>query len=365
VDQGNGNGHGKLRFQLVNFADIKIDENEPPYLVQDLIPRDALVVVWGPPKCGKSFFITDLTLHIALGWKYRERRVEQGTVVYIACEGQTGFRKRIEAFRKTFIAEADPPVDAPFKLLPTRLDLAIDCDQLIHDIIAQLGVAACSIIVIDTLNRSLGGSENSDEDMSAYIAACDKLRERFGCTVIVIHHCGIEGTRPRGHTSLQGAVDTQIAVKKDESDNVQATVEYMKDGEFGEQFVSKLRRVEVGVNSAGEEITSCVVDPADQFIKPKAAKPKRLSPSATNVNESLKKTINEQGEPSPGGTHMPSGIQVAQLEAWRRNHYASLGADMSEDAKRQDFYRGRQQLIAAGVCRIHEQWAWIVGGSSA
>ncbi len=356
--QGNGNGIGKLRFQLVNFADIKIDENEPPYLVQDLIPRDALVVVWGPPKCGKSFFITDLTLHIALGWQYRERRVEQGSVVYIACEGQTGFRKRIEAFRLNKCAEGD--LNPPFKLLPTRLDLALDCDQLIHDIIAQLGVAECSIIVIDTLNRSLGGSENSDEDMSAYIAACDKLRERFKCTVIVIHHCGIEGTRPRGHTSLQGAVDTQIAVKKDENDNVEATVEYMKDGEYGEVFLSKLHRVEVGINTAGEGITSCVVEPAEQFIKREAKKPKRLSPSATNVNDSLRKTINEHGESSPGGNHMPSNIQVAQIEAWRRTHYASLGADMSEDAKRQDFYRGRQQLVAAGVCRIHEQWAWLV-----
>ena len=40
-----------------------------------------------------------------------------------------------------------------------------------------------------------------DEDMAAYIQAADRLREKFACTVIIIHHCGINGDRPRGHTS--------------------------------------------------------------------------------------------------------------------------------------------------------------------
>jgi len=33
------------------------------------------------------------------------------------------------------------------------------------------------------------------------------IRNAFGCAVIVVHHCGIDATRPRGHTSLAGAVD--------------------------------------------------------------------------------------------------------------------------------------------------------------
>jgi hypothetical protein len=28
------------------------------------------------------------------------------------------------------------------------------------------------------------------------------IRNAFGCAVIVVHHCGIDATRPRGHTSL-------------------------------------------------------------------------------------------------------------------------------------------------------------------
>jgi hypothetical protein len=36
-------------------------------------PRVGLIVVWGPPKCGKSFWVTDAMLHVALGWPYHLR----------------------------------------------------------------------------------------------------------------------------------------------------------------------------------------------------------------------------------------------------------------------------------------------------
>src|ERR671910_3644702 len=83
---------------------------------------------------------------------------------------------------------------------------------------------------LDTLNRSLTGSESSDEDMSSYVNAADAIREAFTCFVGIVHHCGIDSSRPRGHTSLTGAVDAQIAVKRDASDRVIVTVEHMKDG---------------------------------------------------------------------------------------------------------------------------------------
>jgi hypothetical protein len=355
VAEGNGNGHGRIRFKFIDFDQIQPNTDQR-YLIKNWIPRDGLTVVWGPPKCGKSFFVADMALHIALGWDYRGHRTKQGTVLYIACEGQSGFRNRVAAFRKEFIPEDNESI--PFKLLPTRLDMAHDIDILIHDIIAQLGSAECSLIVIDTLNRSLSGSENSDEDMSAYIEACDKLRERFGCAVVIIHHCGIEGTRPRGHTSLQGAVDTQIAVKKDENNNVQAMIEYMKEGEEGAVLLSRLRAITVAEDEDGDDVTSCVIEPADTFEKPKA-KPK-VPASAKLSYDNLRKVIEQHGEPSPGGSHMPTFGQVAQIDLWRRMHYASLGADMNDASKRQDFHRNRQRLQNAGLCGIHEQWAWLI-----
>jgi hypothetical protein len=257
----NGAGAPRGRFTLTRFAYMKSDVSRP-YIVQTLLPRGGLIVVWGPPKCGKSFWVSDLALHVALGRTYRGRRVEAGIVVYITCEGQSGFPARMEAFRRRKLQKSDDP-DPPFYLLPTRLDLVGEVDRLIAEIADQIGEAGPVLIVIDTLNRSLVGSESKDEGMSRYVQACDRIREAFHCAVLVVHHCGTNDQRPRGHTALTGAADTQIAVRRDKAGNIIATVEYMKDGPEGDEIISRLVPVDdIGVDEDGEPISSCIVEPS-------------------------------------------------------------------------------------------------------
>ena len=148
-------------------------------------------------------------MHVALGWEYRGHRVHQGPVIYCAFEGQTGIEARVEASRWRILSEHQNPV--PFYLQPVTINLVRDHPALIALIRTTFGEVWPVAIVLDTLNRSLHGSKSSDEDMTAYVRAADAIREAFQCSVIVIHHCGIEGTRPRGHTSLTGAADVQLS----------------------------------------------------------------------------------------------------------------------------------------------------------
>ena len=166
-------------------------------------------------------------MHVALGWKYRGRKVRQGAAVYCALEGCAAFKNRIEAFRQAKLA--DNADEVPFHLMASPMALVADHPALIASIRATLDTVPPAAVVIDTLNRSLAGSESDDRDMAAYVKASDAIRDAFNCAVIIVHHCGHEGTRPRGHSSLMGALDVQIAVKRDTSDNIIATVELMKD----------------------------------------------------------------------------------------------------------------------------------------
>ena len=139
--------------------------------------------------------------------------------------------------------------------MASPLALAADHPALIASIRGQCQVPAA--VVIDTLNRSLTGSESSDEDMGNYIKAADAIREALGCVVIIVHHCGYEGTRPRGHSSLIGDLDAQVAVARDAGNNVLATVEMMKDGKDGPEGVtltSRLEVVDLGFDDEGDAI---------------------------------------------------------------------------------------------------------------
>jgi hypothetical protein len=351
--RGDAEAAPRRRFELVRFDDLRASPGRS-YLVRGLIPRDGLVVAWGPPKCGKTFFVFDLAMHIALGWQYRGRRTMQGTVVYIACEGERGLSARAEAFRRDKMCEN--PAPTPFFLLTTRLDLAADHSTLIDDVRAQLGAQSCVAVIIDTLNRSLRGSESVDADMAAYIDGAAALREAFDCAIIIIHHCGLDDKRPRGHTSLSGAVDAQIAVRRDANDAIIASVEYMKDGEAGAEIASALRVVELDPDEDGEPVTSCVVDPAESGAA-SPRKPKKINAAAQQALALLHECMAAGATDAPASTHIPGGTRGVTKKAWQS--YCEKGGIINADGSpRQELKRIIVGLKDAGSIGIWGDFVW-------
>jgi len=72
------------------------------------------------------------------------------------------------------------------------------------------------------------------------------------CAVIIIHHCGVDATRPRGHTSLTGAVMSQLAVRRLTDLRAVMTTEWAKDFGEGAEVASALEIIEVGTDPDGD-----------------------------------------------------------------------------------------------------------------
>jgi hypothetical protein len=353
------------RFALIPFDKIVVG-SEPAYLVKGLIPRDGIVVLYGPPKSGKSFFVLDLVMHVALGWPYRERRVMRGPVVYCALEGVTGFKARVEAFRTGRLPEV--MTDVPFHLMSGRLVLAKDQEELVGSIRQSLGDGRPAIVVIDTLNRSIGGSENDDRDMAAYIGAATTIQRAFQCAVIIIHHTGVNTSRPRGHTSLTGAADAQIAVNRDSANNVVATVEWMKDGPEGDRIISKLVAVEVGQDEDGDPITSCVIEAIDGGGQGASAgaevkKGPKLPDSQALGLRILHDCIIEGGEELPATFDIPGRVRGVKVEVWRTElHRRGVIAPDAKN-KRDAYSRIRNGLAAKALIGERDGLIWAVHSS--
>ena len=352
-----GRPEPKPRLAPIPFNQIQLGTSAV-YLVKDLIPREGLVVVWGAPKSGKSFWAFDLVMHLALGWEYRGRKVKQGAVVYVACEGQQGFKARIEAFRQRHLSEE--AADVPFYLIPASLDLVAEHADLVAAIRGELGDTKPAAVVIDTLNRSIQGDENSSQDMTAYIRAAAAIQAAFGCVVLVVHHCGLEGKRPRGHTSLTGACDAQIAVRREASGTIVAKLEWAKDGPEGDEICSRLEVVEVGTDDDGQAITSCVIVPADKG----AGTPQRtkVTGQAKIALDLLRKALDEAGEIPPASYHIPGGTnRVVPLTLWRTYcRSGGLSEGDNDDAFKKAWKRARERLLSAGIIKVWDGLVWIV-----
>jgi RecA-family ATPase len=92
-----------------------------------------------------------------------------------------------------------------------------DVKALAEEIAAKAAAAgvAVELIVIDTVARNFGGGdENSAQDASKFIAHCDTyLRERFNCSVVLVHHSGKKGDVARGSSAFRAACDQEYQVE--------------------------------------------------------------------------------------------------------------------------------------------------------
>lgn len=183
----------------------------PKWQIRGIFQQRSLVILWGQPNAGKSFLALDWGLSTATGTPWLGREVHQGAVVYIAAEGVSGIAKR--CLRWCDYHKMESPRN--FGIIPEAFAL-IQNDELksLAESIRDQMAERPALIVIDTLNRNLGGSESSEDDMGAFIRAAELLQRAFDSTILIIHHTGWNVERERGHSSLRGAADTMVSVNK-------------------------------------------------------------------------------------------------------------------------------------------------------
>ncbi len=233
---------------IFELLDIEQLEAMPPptWLVHEMVAEEGLTVIYGDPGAGKSFVALDMALRVAHAMEWHGTPARTAGVLYIAGEGVRGIGKRIKGWKREHAMEG---VDAPFLLVPVAVQLLDTKERakLLRTIDAAVERAAFPIglIVIDTVSRALAGAdENTQESMSAFVAACDEIRRHAGGALLAVHHSGKDKERGmRGSTVLLGGCDASIRVSKSEQ-IVTLKTEKQKDAEEAEPIYMEMRKVE-------------------------------------------------------------------------------------------------------------------------
>lgn len=257
--------HPAREFGLL-YADEIRPTLETSDFVEGMLCEKQFSVIYGESNCGKTFFMLDLAIHVALGREWRGKQVNQGGVIYAALEGGHGTRNRIVAFREHFCINQS----IPLAVIPSTinfLDPQGDVLTLVAAIAkAQARLGDVKLIVIDTLARAIsGGDENSSVDMGKLVANADYIRAVTGAHIAFIHHSGKDAVKgARGHSSLRAAVDTEIEISRPD-EHSPSTIKIVKQREMEmiEEMAFRLERVVLGENQRGKDVTSCVVLPAE------------------------------------------------------------------------------------------------------
>lgn len=232
----------------------------PKWLVDGMIEEDALSMVFGKSGSGKTFVTLDIALCVATGQAYHGRAVASGPVIFVAGEGHAGYARRVAAWKTAKDVDLD---GVPFfKSNSTILLNDEDKGEPLLDELREMAkeIGQPKLIVLDTLDRTIMGDDSSGEDISLYLNVCDKLREEFNATVMIVQHVGHQHTeRARGSTRLRGRMDCEYRVEGWGDTKIILTPTKMKDAEEPEPMTFLKVSVPL-VTPSGEETNSLVLE---------------------------------------------------------------------------------------------------------
>lgn len=344
------------------FADDVKPVLDTADFVEDLLCDNQFSVIYGESNCGKTFFMLDLALHVALGIPWRGKAVEQGSVVYAALEGGHGTKNRLDAFRSYYNITASIPMG----IVPCSvnfLDMDGDVPALIRCIAeTQERYGPVKLIIIDTLARAMsGGDENSSQDMGKMIINADLIRSVTGAHIAFIHHSGKDALKgARGHSSLRAAVDTEIEISRvDTSSPSQIKIVKQREMEMIDEMAFGLHRVILGTNNRGKEVSSCVVLPAETIEKIRTQ-------SMTNHEKFIYDAIvnglisHGQGREIYVGSGRIQTIDYHQLAVCLEDAgYKNLFKDDGTDTANQATLAARLGLKNKGYINFNRTYIWI------
>ena len=167
----------------VKTATEVINEPEPVVVVDGIAYAGRVSVLAAEPAAGKTFVLLDLSGHVNAGLRWHGRDVATGSVVYLSFEADA-LGKRLSAMREIggqrldhlHIVRASDPisplVDRDRIEVPSRGEILIinTFDQIVADV-ADTNRPPVRLVIVDTIRASLSGSEDSSENVSAYLRA--------------------------------------------------------------------------------------------------------------------------------------------------------------------------------------------------
>lgn len=249
--------HFEGKFPVVRAASATRQKGTE-WLVKGVLPQADFVVLYGASGSGKTFVALDIAAAIARGEPWREHRTKKGSVLLIAAEGTGGVGRRLAAYCKLHQIDADK-LDIGVIMAAPNIMEAEDVGELVKSARAAMG-DDLKLIIVDTYAQvTPGANENAADDMGRALSNIRVLGKATGATVLVVHHAGKDLHRgARGWSGIRAAADAEIEVVRHEQGGREIRITKMKDGEDGLAWGFKLEVVDLGFDTDGDPITSCV-----------------------------------------------------------------------------------------------------------
>ncbi len=255
----------------------------PDWLIEDAVPCGGLAVLAGESGAGKTFVALDMAAAIAEGVEWFGRAARVGSVGYVTFEGDAlSLRLRALAGKgakldNLYLLRASDPLsprerDGTEDASHGEVVLGDALQRLAADL-AEQGRPPIVAVFLDTVRASLSGSEDSSENVSAYLRAVRRILAVVpGAAAVLLHHAGWQDgetrrKRERGSSAFRGNVDATLYLEAGEDagdGRVYLVLRTLKvrDAECQAPIRMVRERVAVlGLDRYGNPLSSCILAP--------------------------------------------------------------------------------------------------------
>jgi hypothetical protein len=245
----------KPRFMFLTEEEVHT-RPDPTWRIAGILPTDANAQILAEYGHYKTFIAIGIAKAIAWGIPWAGFETEQARVAYIAGEGASGLKLRLEALNRHHDRGPSPY----FHLLPQSAQL-VEGDDIDHLLFALDALPDMpQLVFIDTQARmTAGANENSTQDMGKYVRNVDRIRDLTGGSTLSLHHLNREGEY-RGSSVVPGALDTWMKITRAGA-GVRIDCEKQKDADAFPSFTLIRQVVPLGRATDGKELTSLIFVP--------------------------------------------------------------------------------------------------------
>lgn len=157
-----------------------------PPLIDGILRQGHKLLLAGPPKAGKSFALTELSIAIAEGRTWFGWNCAQGSVLYVNLELDRA--SCLHRFRDVYNALGWQPTHKDDIDIWNLRGSSIPMDKLVPKLIRRASKKNYIAVILDPIYKVITGDENSAEQMAHFCNQFDKICSQLGCAVIYCHH---------------------------------------------------------------------------------------------------------------------------------------------------------------------------------
>lgn len=175
---------------IVPLSEALIDP--PPLadvLIEGILRKGHKMLISGPSKAGKSFFLMELAIALANGEKWIGFQCRKSRVLYINFEiDSASCIHRFMDIRAALMENGADCSHSDDLMIWNLRGHAMPLNEMVPKITAKCKDFALDVILVDPIYKVLMGDENNASDMGAFCNEFDKIANLLHCSVIYCHH---------------------------------------------------------------------------------------------------------------------------------------------------------------------------------